>query len=383
MESTVYDYAIVGAGAAGLHVALALAGDSYFKDKRILILEKDSKDTNDRTWCFWEKDSDTWDTIVARSWKKASFMSAGHNKKLDLGSYEYKKIRAIDFYDHAKKQLEAAGNFKWLNEEVVEIREGVPNMVVTRSDSNYLAGHVFDSRIAPSFFESKDKYIRLLQHFKGWVIETEDPIFEPDRFVMMDFRLKYPGSTSFTYILPDSPNRALVEFTFFSPSLVKDAEYEQYLRKYIEEVLGVKKYKVMEKEHGVIPMSDYPFHRVNNHFVTKIGTAGSWVKGSSGYSFKNAERYSKKILNNIKSGRMPGVGLFKKRFRQYDRVFLDVLYNNNHKGEDIFSDMYTKNEITKILAFLDEQTTLSEELRIIGSFEWKPFTKALLKQLVT
>jgi lycopene beta-cyclase len=54
-ETQIYDYIIVGAGAAGLMLANAMALDPFFSDKRILILDKDPKEANDRTWCFWEK----------------------------------------------------------------------------------------------------------------------------------------------------------------------------------------------------------------------------------------------------------------------------------------------------------------------------------------
>ena len=55
MPTTVYDYVIIGAGAAGLHIALAMCDESWFADKKILILDRDNKNNNDKTWCYWEK----------------------------------------------------------------------------------------------------------------------------------------------------------------------------------------------------------------------------------------------------------------------------------------------------------------------------------------
>ena len=54
ITKTHYDYIIIGAGAAGLMLANAIANDSYFQDKTVLLLDKDPKNSNDRTWCFWE-----------------------------------------------------------------------------------------------------------------------------------------------------------------------------------------------------------------------------------------------------------------------------------------------------------------------------------------
>jgi len=39
MASTIYDYVIIGAGGAGLHLALAMLEDAWFIDKKILLLD--------------------------------------------------------------------------------------------------------------------------------------------------------------------------------------------------------------------------------------------------------------------------------------------------------------------------------------------------------
>jgi lycopene beta-cyclase len=47
-----YDIIIAGGGAAGLSLACHLV-QSPLRDRRVLIVEQDAKDQNDRTWCFW------------------------------------------------------------------------------------------------------------------------------------------------------------------------------------------------------------------------------------------------------------------------------------------------------------------------------------------
>jgi len=64
-----YDYIIVGSGASGLMMAYRMALDSFFDDKRILLLDKEKKYTNDRTWCFWQTSHGEWDDILTTSWK--------------------------------------------------------------------------------------------------------------------------------------------------------------------------------------------------------------------------------------------------------------------------------------------------------------------------
>lgn len=49
-----YDYIICGAGASGLLLSNSMINDDFFNDKKILIIEKDKKNKNDRTFGFWE-----------------------------------------------------------------------------------------------------------------------------------------------------------------------------------------------------------------------------------------------------------------------------------------------------------------------------------------
>ncbi len=197
MSSTHFDIAIIGAGAAGLHLALALRSDPFFAEKSVLILEKDSKDANDRTWCFWEKGEGKWDGILRHSWASGDFFSKTKSLKFGLLPYRYKMLQAVDFYAFAKRELAAAPNFTWQNDEVRSVENGTPIRIAGQPGS-YTADYVFDSRIPEAFFQKKDKYTRLLQHFKGWYVRTPDDRFDPARFNMMDYRLRWKDTTSFT-----------------------------------------------------------------------------------------------------------------------------------------------------------------------------------------
>lgn len=380
MSSTRYDFAIVGAGAAGLQLALAMKDDEYFRNRKILILDKSAKNLNDKTWCFWESGDGRYDSIITHSWDLADFMSKQKEVRLDLRPYRYKMLRALDFYDHARKEIERCPNITWVHDDVTSIRENGDGKIQGK-DSSYNARHIFDSRVPEDFSQNTDSYIRLLQHFRGWYIQTEVDTFDASKFLMMDFRLQWRDSTSFTYVLPTSARTALVEFTLFTPALIGDEDYDLMLRQYLSEILKIGAYKINEVENGVIPMSDYPFHKHNTNGITKIGTAGGWVKPSSGYSFKNSDRFSKRIVKNIKSGVLPSAGIARGRFRKYDSLFLDVLMNRNELGASLFTAMYTQNSPQSILKFLDEETSVLEDLSIMRAFDQTLFIRTLFKQL--
>ena len=126
MSTSNFDFAIIGAGAAGLHLALAMCEDPYFCHKRILILEKLAKDQNDRTWCFWEKGDGLWDEIIQQSWSKGEFFHKEKRVSLSLSPYRYKMLRSMDFYDYAKRKISASSQFQWIEEDVQEVVNGAP-----------------------------------------------------------------------------------------------------------------------------------------------------------------------------------------------------------------------------------------------------------------
>ncbi|MEQ9007346.1 MAG: lycopene cyclase family protein, partial [Ekhidna sp.] len=229
----------------------------------------------------------------------------------------------------------------------------------------------------------QDDYHSLIQHFKGWFVKTKKPTFDPETFTMMDYRLKWQDSTSFTYVLPISETEALVEFTLFNDQLLMDDEYDKFLRRYIATYLNLFEYKVEEVEQGLIPMSDFPFHKYHEKHLTKIGTAGGWVRPSSGYSFKNADRYSTMMVENIKKGKRPEKGIANSRFRMYDSIFLNVLSSRNDLGEEIFTRLYTKPDIQSVFRFLDEESSLTEDMKVMFSLNrpqfWKAFMNTLFK----
>jgi len=70
------------------------------------------------------------------------------------------------------------------------------------------------------------------------------------------------------------------------------------------------------------------------------------------------------------------------RLRFYDSVLLQLLVDKIPEGHEIFTRLFRCNKASAIFKFLDNETTLREELRIISSLQFTPFLKAAIKQLV-
>lgn len=372
-----FDYTIIGTGAAGLHLALAMEKDSFFENKKILLIDKVKKDKNDRTWCFWEQGTGLWDNILTQSWQHGEFYSKSKHVELALLPYHYKMLRGIDFYSYAFGILSGSPRFTIIINDVKDLETG-DLYKIKGVENDYLSEYVFDSRIPDDFYKNAKNYTNILQHFKGWMIRTKEDFFDPDNFVMMDYRMQFKESTSFSYVLPLNKREAMVEFTLFTTDLICDEDYDVMLRRYIKEVLHLDDFEITEVEKGIIPMSDFPFERYSKNKHILIGTAGGWVKPSSGYSFKNCEKNAMKLIGNIKLNRDPNFGIISKRFRWFDSLFLNVLAQKNHLGPKLFEIMYFKNNVKQILKFLDEETSISEDLKITATFPKFLFTKAIL-----
>ena len=98
MEQNYFDFIICGGGASGLLLLKALREDNYFDNYSVLLIEKEVKNKNDRTWCFWESSSDTFDDLLTKKWSNAEFRSKGFKKQFDLAPLKYKMLRSSKFY---------------------------------------------------------------------------------------------------------------------------------------------------------------------------------------------------------------------------------------------------------------------------------------------
>ncbi len=376
-----FKYIIVGAGAAGLHLTLAMLRKNLLNDDKLLIIEPSLKKENDKTWCFWEEEQGNWNKILTKSWNKGNVTAKNEAIDFNLNQYRYKMLNSLDFYEFAKSKIELEPNIHWLKDEVEKLDELADGQVeVTTKTSTFRSRLVFDSRITQDFFKP-NKYYNINQHFKGWFIETDQPFFNPDRFTMMDFSVKDGQSTSFTYVLPISTTKALIEFTYFTPYRVSDHIYDQFLNNYLK-LKKIPKHKILSVEQGNIPMTDFPFDQYSTTSIIKIGTAGGWVKASTGYAFKNCERQAEHIVRQLLNGQKLTTNSPTK-YNHYDKLFLDVLSNQNSFGETLFYKMYKHNKIETIFRFLDEKSTFIEDLSIVSNLTSTPFIKAFGKHILS
>jgi lycopene beta-cyclase len=372
-----YDYIIAGGGMAGLSLAFYL-NKSLLKEKNILIIDREIKNQNDHTWCFWEDNNGAFESIVHRKWNGVWFHGTQKfSEYLNLENYTYKMIRAVDFYEFVFSQIKENSNFTFLEAEI----SAIENDVVQTNQGEFRASEfVFDSFTRKSY--DNPKYQNLWQHFLGWTIEVDEAKFNPNEPTLFDFRVEQNNECRFAYILPITENKALIEFTVFSDNLLPQIEYEENLHKYITETVEIRSYKICETEYGVIPMSDEPHEEFPAEKIIRIGTAGGYVKASTGYSFQRTQRRLRGLVEDLGEGRRAKVKGRRAKWKDYlDSVLLNVLLTKKHSADDVFTHLFRHNKTTQVLKFLDEDTSLVEDLRIMRSVPIVPFTKAAIEVL--
>ena len=376
-----YDYIICGGGIAGLLLASKFSNDSYYNDKSILILDPDfPKIKNDRTLCFWDKKKSDWDSLLTSSWENVIFKNGLEEKSLDLNPLNYKMLSSISFYKYTNSIIKKNTNIQVLNEKVLNFKDYKSHCLVETNKKTYKSSKVFNSILDWNSIKNDQKFPLLIQHFEGWVIKTKNNFFDSEKATFMDFSIDQNSTTQFMYILPFSKTEALVEYTLFSKKLLDENKYKSAIEDYLFES-GIKNYIIKSKEAGKIPMTCFPFFESNTKNILNIGSAGGWSKPSTGYTFKNIDKNTSKIIDFVKSNSSFKNFINKNRFWFYDLIFLDVLYEKNHLGKNLFSNMFKKNDPKTIFKFLDNKSSFFEELKIMLSFPKTIFLSAVVKRL--
>lgn len=381
MSSPSYHYVFAGTGAAALSLLLRLQDAQLLQGKRVLLLDRSRKTDNDRTWCFWEKGEGYFEKIIHKRWEKLAFLTEGESRELAMGTYVYKMIRGIDFYEYCLKRLQSLPNLEWKYGEL-EWKDGDNNtrQLYCEGQPVDCTGALVFNSLAPAPQITPDN-LALLQHFKGWILQTERTIFDAGKGLLMDFRVPQTAGTTFVYVLPLSANKALVEFTVFSKQLLSAQAYEAGLKSYWAQHFGNEPYRIVEEEFGIIPMTAQPYPQPVNGIV-QIGTAGGQTKASTGYTFQFIQKQSAQIVAALQEEQpVPAVLKAPRRFQFYDRVLLQLLVEGRLPGKEIFTRLFHRNPAHQIFQFLDNETSLPAELSLISRLQFWPFLRAAWRTL--
>lgn len=375
-DKEVFDIAIIGAGAAGLQLLYELTQAPIDHHLKILLI--DSGDRSEKSWCFWQNNPPIYSQLIEKKWNHLAFVGAdGTEIKSFVEPIHYHYISSEKFYSFFfSEYIPKNPGIEVVAGMAKEVAIGDEYFTISlESGETYWSKKVADSRFNQ---EDWQKSGGLYQHFYGKFIVTDTPTFDENKATLMDFSLmqKHEHFTCFHYILPFSKTHALVETTVFSTKQYEKVYYQELWEEYWKTQLGAIPYALEKEEMGSIPMSDYAF-QLESDGILKIGTAAGQVKASTGYAFTRMHQDAKNIVSQANRKR-PG------RFRFYDRLLLSIIKTDTKQVPEVMKQLFDSVPMPQILMFLDEKSTLIQEIQIFCRLPirlflthlWKSFTRS-------
>ncbi len=352
-----FDIIIVGAGVSGLILADEITKRT---NKKVLLLEKEKKLKFEKNLCFWNHPYNILNKSADNKWKKVCVIIKGKKHSLNFSGIEYLRIKSKNLYNFFLSRLKKRKNFKIIMGVKIKSLKSNNNIVELNTENKiYNSQLLFDSRID----NNVEKSHRLLQHFYGVEITFKENIINKDEVILMDIQNK-KNNFNFIYVLPFSQNKILVETTYFSKRTLSRSKYKQDIEMYMSRNYFGKQYKIRFCESGIIPMFRIIEKKMEN--CIKIGTAGNWVKQSTGYSLQNSFIYSKQIVDCIIKEKYPKIR--KNNFLNFlDNTFCKFIENNPETALQFFERFFKRNSLPIIVKFLTNTANLFETLKIIIS----------------
>jgi lycopene beta-cyclase len=378
----IYDFVFVGLGASNSLILSSLIKKGLLNDKQVAIFETDNKANNDKTYCFWASPDEAitkeLDTLISRRFNKIK-VNAGQEENIESCPYHY--IRSIDLYDETRKLI-GETDIVIIHEAVGQINEENQSYTLQTPKTSYQAKYIFDSR-PPSFDTTNTSEISLHQSFLGWHIRCEENVFQENAFEMMNFDIEQDGCTQFMYVIPFSTHEALVEFTRFGAEKIEQAYAEEVLKKFIGQHFS--NYEKLGEERSCIPMTTQINPPSKHKGVLNTGASANLIKPSTGYGFKNMFLFAQLVTKKIENQELEKFNRIqlptKNRFKFYDKLLLLILLRWPSVGKKIFTRLYSKIPTLSIFSFLEEKSTLRQEIRIFSVLPITPFIKALFLYL--
>jgi lycopene beta-cyclase len=369
MLPIVYDLAIIGAGASGLQLAYESIQADASKKLKILLL--DSGDRSSKSWCFWEgEENSCFPFLVEKSWKNMTYRSSeGHTKTTDIGPLSYNYISSDRFFSFFFEQfIPKESRITHIQKRAKNIHPCIETHSIECEDGTiYLAKRVADSRPKKS-----EETSTVFQHFSGKFIEFDQPNLDETNVTLMDFSL--PVSTDemavFHYILPFSKTKALIETTVFTALPYDKEAYEAIWQTYMKTHYPSVPYKILSTEMGTIPMGNQVKREEGT--IVSIGAAGGFMKASTGYAFTRMHQDAVHRANN-KPLHVPS------RFRFYDTMLLKIMKKEMNKIPLVMDRLFKRVPAKLVLKFLDDKTSLNEEIKLLAQLDIPLFVKHLVK----
>ena len=353
-----YDVAIIGGGLAGLSLAVRLA-EPRFAYLRVLVLESRAAYTRDRTWCYWRTGPHPFERAVTKSWTRWAVAGQGGHVERSAAGIRYDCIPADSFYNLALDQIAAAPNVELqlaTRADPTETQTGV-----TLGHAGTIARLAFDARPPPRL-----GLHGLAQRFLGQELEVERPIFDPGCAMLMDLAPSQQG-VHFTYVLPTSPTRALVEDAWFARPGDAPPDHRAALANWLD-AQHAGHTRVLFEESGCLPM-DPRFRPTQGGRLISLGGAAGAHRPATGYAFtavqEQCDFFCAHLEAALDSGRMPRLPRRIAAVRGMDRMILALLARRPDMAPRMFVGLFAHCPASRLVRFMADRPRAADLAAVV------------------
>jgi lycopene beta-cyclase len=381
-----FDVIILGAGCAGLSLAIALIKALEKTGKscpRTLILEARSSYENDRSWCFWADAKS--DFSPQHQWPQLRLI-AGEKKVLMTGcARPYQMLKAENFYAQALALIGTTEN--------ITLRLGsAVTTAAQKTNRGWRVQSAAGEVCAPLLVDTRSLSKPALggavlwQSFYGLEIECEQAVFDANCVDLMNFLPANTKQVDFVYVLPLSETRALIEITVFGQQPLLPPALAQQLDAAVIARCGAAGFKVLRREQGILPMglaTTAPTALTSTrHDASRVqvGVMAGAARPSTGYAFRRIERWANacaSALLDSSGARLVGHTPDPLIIQWMDALFLQVIKTEPQCGATLFMSMFGKVKPERLIRFLSGEAKLIDCLAVIAACPYLPFLRTL------
>ena len=357
-----YDLVVIGAGLSSLMFLNRYL--KKFKKHSVLILESKKNIKKDQTFCVWEGpglDSiqKNFNLQPKKTWNKILIQDQDKNISRTISPYQYV---CFDGYETFNRLIKEHANQVEIKRNIlvdkIEKKHDVFNIFCK---NKLFQGHyVVDSRNNDKDLDVTSVHVK--QAFVGHEIDVPKDTFSSDQATIMSFK-DNSEEVEFTYILPFSSKKALIETTVFS----KNPNLNSIARKHKELLKVYKDYKVIRSEKAIIPMAIVKDETENT--ALRIGTNAGMIRPSSGYSMR---RIASWILNiNIVKLNEANHKYYQYKQDKFlnwlDSIFLKVIYYYPDQGPYLFMQLFSRVNMSSLIRFLSDKPSILDLIKVLWS----------------
>jgi lycopene beta-cyclase len=290
------------------------------------------------------------------------------------GDLRYESIPSDAFYTLALDMVRAASHIDVQLGAAATAVEDTHGVRVTFGATSLSAAIAFDTRPP-----KRPQRHGLVQVFGGLEIETDEPVFDAGTAMLMDFRCAQANAAHFTYVLPSSDRRALVEDTWFAPLGLHPPDHVGAIRSYMQKTYGVERFVTLFAEQGALPMDPVFQPRVGQRLLP-LGVAGGATRPSTGYAFHAIQVRSDAVVQDLMAGRLPRPARARPVLvRMMDRVLLDLLARKPELAPRVFVALFQRCAPGALVRFLNDSARPADFVAVAAAIPFLPTVGAALR----